>query len=145
MDKLKPIYNINPTAGNSKGFKHTFEAKNKMKGRKLTDETKNKLKSLALGRKLSEETKLKMSISRKGRKPTTGIKVEVTDINSNVTTSYKSIRQAAKGIGIHDTTLADYKKKIQKMEVGTISPYRNQYIIKFLRAVPSDPNSRGED
>jgi group I intron endonuclease len=31
IDQLKPEYNINPTAGNTKGYKHTIEAIEKMR------------------------------------------------------------------------------------------------------------------
>lgn len=52
IDLLKPDYNINPLAGNSKGYKHT-------------EESLEKMRSLALGRKHSEKVKLAMSDSHK--------------------------------------------------------------------------------
>lgn len=54
IDLLKPEYNINPAAGNTKGYKHTTESIEKMR-------------SNALGRKHTEEVKLAMSESRKGK------------------------------------------------------------------------------
>lgn len=53
IDLLKPEYNLNPTAGNSKGYKHTVESMEKMR-------------TAALGRKHSEQVKQAMSESRKG-------------------------------------------------------------------------------
>jgi hypothetical protein len=55
-----------------------------------------------------------MSSSHIGQKPTTGLKVEVTDINTNVTTMYESKIKAAKGIGVDEKTLANYEKKLNK-------------------------------
>jgi hypothetical protein len=46
-----------------------------------------------------------MSEARIGREPTTGIKVEVTDIQTNITTIYESIVKAAKGLGVDVKTL----------------------------------------
>jgi group I intron endonuclease len=48
IDLLKPILNLNPTAGSSLGFKHS-------------DETKALLASLRMGKSLSEETKQLLS------------------------------------------------------------------------------------
>lgn len=53
IDLLNPEYNINPIAGNSKGYKHT-------------EESIEKMKKLAKGRKHSEEVKQAMSLNRKG-------------------------------------------------------------------------------
>lgn len=53
IDLLKPEYNLNPTAGNLKGYKHTVESMEKMH-------------TAALGRKHSEQVKQAMSESRKG-------------------------------------------------------------------------------
>jgi len=130
IDVLKPDYNLNPLAGNTKGYKHTTE-------------TIEKMRSRALGRKHSEETiKKKMSSSRYGREPTTGFKVEVTDITPNVTTMYKSVRQAAKGIGINVKTLSNYEKTQQ--EKGINSPYKNHFIIKFLINGSGGPRGGGK-
>ena len=48
IDLLKPVLNLNPTAGSSLGFKHS-------------DETKALLASLRMGKSLSEETKQLLS------------------------------------------------------------------------------------
>jgi group I intron endonuclease len=53
IDLLKPILNINPTAGSSLGFKHSEETKallsNLRKGKSLSDETKSLLSDLFSG------------------------------------------------------------------------------------------------
>ena len=92
MVELKPKYNVNPLAGNSRGYKHT-------------DEIKTKLRAMALGRVASEETRKKMSEAHIGQGPTTGIKVEVTDTKTSITTIYESIVKAAKGLGVNVKTL----------------------------------------
>lgn len=53
IDFLLPEYNLNPFAGNSKGYKHTQESIEKMR-------------YLALGRKHTEEVKKSMSENRSG-------------------------------------------------------------------------------
>jgi len=53
IDSLNPAYNLNPTAGSSKGYRHTAESIDKMR-------------EVALGRKHTEEVKQAMSASRKG-------------------------------------------------------------------------------
>jgi group I intron endonuclease len=55
IDLLNPEYNVNPTAGNSKGYKHTVESMEKMR-------------TAALGREHSEQVKQAMSESRMGDK-----------------------------------------------------------------------------
>ena len=130
MDKLKPQYNISRTAGNSLGYRHTTEIK-------------DKLKFLALGRKHSEETRIKMSKSLMGRKPTTSIKIEVTDTNTNVTTLYESQKEAAKDMGVDEKTLWHYKQKIKQVKVKTENLYKNKFRIQFFRD-DSKPSSRGK-
>ena len=61
-------YNILSTAGSSVGFKHTDEAKEKMKGREHTDETKSRISATKKGHSTSEETKSKISATKKGQK-----------------------------------------------------------------------------
>ena len=53
INRFKPEYNLNPTAGNSSGYRHT-------------PESVIKIREAALGRKHSEEVKKLMSLSRNG-------------------------------------------------------------------------------
>lgn len=54
IDLLKPDYNLNPLAGNSKGYKHTLESLEKMKNRVISSETKTKM-SLSAKERLKRE------------------------------------------------------------------------------------------
>ena len=130
MDELKPKYNINPLAGNSRGYKHS-------------DRTKKILRAMGLNRVVSEETRKKMSEVHIGQEPTTGIKVEVTDIKTNITTIYESIVKAAKGLGVNVKTLWDYEQKLKQMELEPKNLYKNKWLINFLRE-DSNLSSRGK-
>jgi len=52
--------------------------------------------------------------------------IEVTDIKNNITTSYDSIREAAKALNINHTRIVIYFKLNQK------KPYKGQYTFKKL-------------
>jgi group I intron endonuclease len=56
-------YNLTPTAGNSKGVKHTEETRKRMSDakKKMTQETKEKMRQNNIGKKLTEEHKAKIS------------------------------------------------------------------------------------
>lgn len=144
IDLLKPEYNINPQAGNYQGYKHT-------------PESIEKIRSNALGRKHSDQVKKLMSESRKGinnnfygkkhsketldlfrnialtrtKLPKAGVEVEVTDIETNLTISYESIRKAAKAINSDIKSLSRREKS--QLENGTNTPYRGIYQIVFKR------------
>lgn len=76
FDVLKPEYNLLPTAGSPRGYKHTAESLMKQRiaqiGRKHSDETRQKMSRSAmgnqrtLGRHHSAESRQKMGISRIG-------------------------------------------------------------------------------
>jgi group I intron endonuclease len=144
MDLLKPEYNINPKAGNSKGYKHT-------------PESIEIIRSLALGRKHSDQVKNLMCENRKGinnsfygkkhisealnlmkntalnrtklSKP--GIQVEITDLETKLTDTYESIRKAANAINSDIKSLSRREKS--QLEKGINTPYRGRYIIVFKR------------
>lgn len=98
IDKLKPEYNINPIAGNSKGYKHSPESIEKMqllaKGRKHTEETK---KGMSINRKglnnsfygkthtLKSKTLMKEIALNRTDPSNPGISVEITDLTSKST------------------------------------------------------------
>ena len=144
IDRIKPEYNLNPSAYNSKGYKHTIESIEKMS-------------KVAIGRKHSDEVRRLMSDNRKGKdnpffgkkhKPETivlfkeiaenrekfpvkGIEVEITNLDNKTTTIYSSIREAAKAIDSDIKTILR-REKIQ-VEKGINTPYRNKYIITIKR------------
>ena len=89
------LYNTNPIAGNSLGYKHTEESLLKMskihQGHITSDEVKQKIsKSLqgninGLGYKPSAETRLKLSEAAKGRKHTEETKRKIGEANKGNT------------------------------------------------------------
>lgn len=62
-----------------------------------------------------------------------GIKVEVTDSRTNETTTYNSLRLAAKALNT-DLKALYYNEKIQK-ERGKLIPFKNHYYLKIVRGV----------
>jgi group I intron endonuclease len=148
IDLLKPDYNTNPIAGSSKGYKHS-------------EESIEKIRKALLGKKRSEEVKLAMSESRKGEnnsfygkkhtkeaisllkaayanrekspvQPPVGIEVEITDLETKITTTYESIRKAAKAIGSDIKSISRREKS--QLEKGINTPYRNRYMIVIRRS-----------
>lgn len=145
IDLLKPEYNLNPLAGNSKGYKHT-------------PESIEKIRSQVLGRKHSDQVKKVMSESRKGinnnfygkkhstetldlfrnialnrtKLPKAGVEVEITDLETKLTTTYESIRKAAFAINSDIKSLSRREKS--QLEKGVNTPYRGRYMIVFKRS-----------
>ena len=145
IDKLNSEYNLNKLAGNSSDYVHTPESIEKMR-------------TLALGRKHNEEVKKLMSESRKGvnnnffgkkhteesidliraaafkrtklSKP--GIEVEITDLETKLTTTYESIRKAAKDINSDIKSLSRREKSQRGKGINT--PYKGRYMIVFKRS-----------
>lgn len=87
IDLLKPEYNICKTAGSTLGFQYTEESKAKMAAAKKGNKN-------CLGKIHTEETKKKMREAQKDKCKT----LEVFDLETNETTSYNSIREAAKAL-----------------------------------------------
>jgi hypothetical protein len=111
----------------------------------------------ALGRKQSEDVKKSMSLNRKqennsffGKKhkeesivlmkkaalnrdklPKPGIEVEITDLETKLTNSYSSIRQAALALNSDIKTILR-REKLQ-IEKGINTPYRKRYFITIKR------------
>jgi group I intron endonuclease len=79
IDKYKPEYNICQIAGNTLGYKHTSETKNKIKlavlGKKHSESSKQKMKEVhklnpskgMLGKKHSEESRQKIGIKHSNK------------------------------------------------------------------------------
>jgi group I intron endonuclease len=145
IDLLKPEYNTNPTAGSSKGYIHTAESIEKMC-------------IAGLGRKHTEGVRLAMSESRKGKNnaffgkthsdqslalikaaannriksAVPGLEVEITDLETKLTTTYESIRKAAVAIGSDIKSISRREKS--QLEKGINTPYRNRYMIVIRRS-----------
>lgn len=68
IDRLKPEYNLSPTAGNLLGFRLTDEQRAACKGRKQTEEWVQKRSQSHVGAKRSEETRRRISEAMTGKK-----------------------------------------------------------------------------
>lgn len=119
------------------------------------------MRDAALGRKHTEKVRLAMSESRKGKNnpfygktqslrqekslallkaaaanrektPVPGIEVEITDLETKLTTTYESIRKAAKAIGSDIKSISRREKS--QLEKGINTPYRNRYMIVIRRS-----------
>ena len=148
LDHFDFDYNVLEKANSSLGYKHNSETIKKMKGRtnllgyKHTEETKAKLKELQINKKHSVDnleklreiwaerkfnslntTKIKTIIE--DRKKIKGKTVVVTNIETNVSTEYISISEAASALNITRTTLRTYIK--------------NKTVLNILKQKPSLP------
>jgi group I intron endonuclease len=144
IDLLKPEYNINLVAGNSTGYIHTAESLEKIRqatlGRTHTKEVRQLMScsrkgvnNAFYGKKHSEETiaSLRLAAANRTKLPVQGVEVEITDLVTNLTTSYESIRKAAKAIDSDIKTLSRREKS--QLENGINTPYRGRYVIIFKR------------
>jgi group I intron endonuclease len=127
-------------AGNSLGYKHI-------------PENKEKIRENTLGRKHSAEVRKAMSENRKGlnnnffgkfhtqkvkdqlssialnriKPPRPGFEVVVNDIETDSIKVYSSIREAARNLG---TTISVLHRRDK---LGLVKPYRNRYLINIKR------------
>jgi group I intron endonuclease len=155
LDRLKPEYNISLTAGAPMtGRNHSELTKVKIseghKGKILLEETKAKMAAAALGRQHHEETIGKMRAAKLGKthteetraklraaalnreKPAVpGIRVEITDLQTKLTTTYDSIRKAADAINSDIKTILNREKS--QLTKGINTPYRGRYMIVIKR------------
>jgi group I intron endonuclease len=93
------------------------------KGKKLSFETITKISEAKLGIKRSPETidKIKAYQSTRVKQPVPGTKLSVTDLNSNETVIYESVRKAAVALGTNHTTIRNYLK-LKK-------PYKGRFLL----------------
>lgn len=85
------------------------------------------------GKKHSPETlqKLKKFAANRNYSPVPGLEVEITDIETKVTTVYDSVRKAASAINSDIKTLLRREKSHN--EIGVNILYRNKYFITIKR------------
>nr|QDG01213.1 GIY-YIG endonuclease [Scytalidium sp.] len=113
----------------STGRKHTDEVKDLMSqnrrginnpfyNKKHTFETLEKLKDIARNRDYT---------------PVKGLEVEITDLETKITNTHSSIREAAKFLDYDIKTLL--RREASQLNKGTNKPYRNRYIININRDV----------
>lgn len=107
------------------GRSHSEESLKKMSsahiGSKKSEETKLKMSTAQLGSKKSEESKLKNLLSSKTR-----VKVEVTDLETNISTIYESQSQASRALSCSHKIISQYLKREQKVA------YLGRYIFKKI-------------
>lgn len=144
IDLIGPEYNTNPTAGSTKGYKHTKESIEKMKlsatGRTHSHEIKELMSITRRGtnnsffnKKHSPETIEIMKEIARNRKyvPVKGLEVEITDLDTKTTTVHSSIREAAKFLQSDIKIIL--RRESSQLEKGINTPYRNRYIININR------------
>ena len=102
----------------------------KFKDRKFTSNQLEKLRAHLIELNKSEEQRLgaKKRMLKLNEK---GIKVEVTDLRTNETTIYNSLRKTAEALSTYLKALR-YNENIQ-IERGTIVPFKKHYILKIKR------------
>ena len=111
---------------------------NPMYGKNHTEETRTKISDALTGKNLSEETRTKISDAKKGRNLSdetrkkisdaqpTSQQIEVTDLQEKTTTTYNSIREAARALNINKSVIDTYFIRNQQ------KPYKGQYTFKKL-------------
>ena len=90
LNLLKPDYNVVELAGNTLGYKHNEESLEKMRNFVMSDDLRAK--------KAINVVKYATAANM--------VPVVVEDIYTNEKTEYKSVREAALALGIHNTTLS---------------------------------------
>ena len=128
LNLLNPEYNIQEIAGEYKGYNHPDDV------RKLMSESRRGINNPFFGKTHSKETIALMSVKAKNRTkcPVPGFEVEIMDLETNLTTTYDSIRKAAKVIDSDIKSLSRHEKL--KLEKGSSKPYRNRYVINVKRS-----------
>jgi group I intron endonuclease len=134
IDAVQPEYNILKTAGSSLGYQHIKEAKQKMSEAKLgisrpklSEDTRRRMSAAKLGTSLSEETRFRMSAARKGKTKIEGsgrpkCPIEVLDLETGIKIIYPSIGEAARALGIRQSTITLYFSCHSK------KPFKGRYI-----------------
>lgn len=146
IDLIKPEYNINPKAGNTKDYKHTEKSVEKMRQaalgkthskevKRLMSETRKGVNNPFYGKKHSKEAiaSLSYAASSRTKQPKAGVEVKITDLHTNITTVYESIRKAASAIDSDIKTLSRREKS--QREKGINTPFRSRYTIVFKRVL----------
>jgi len=88
-------------------------------GSKRNEETRAKISATRKGILKSEETKAKISASISAYHSK---KIEVLDLETNISTTYDSIRAAARALNINHCVISTYFSRNQ------IKPYKKRYV-----------------
>lgn len=131
MDALNPSYNVLKIAGSVWGCAHTEETIAKFKARVRSSEHQSKILDHLAKHNASEEQRIKARERILAINENKGIKVEVADVRTQITTTYTSIRKAAEGLGT-DSKALQYNERVQR-EKGIIKLFKKYYIVKISR------------
>lgn len=123
IDLYKPALNLNPTAGSSKGFRHTAESKKLMsefrKGKTLSEEAKKRLSTLFSGelnpfwsKTHSSDTLKRMSLSKLGYLNPMYNKKKSNEFINNMHKDRTGYNNPMFGKAKSEETLAKLRKKI---------------------------------
>ena len=129
IDNIKPEYNVLPVAGSRLGYLHKEETLIKFKNRKLTPEQKAKLikhlshlTSTDEHKERSKQRMLKINAKK-------GFHLEVLDLETEKTSVYFSIREAAKNLDCTHSSIIYVIKIFQ--DKGINKPLKGRYLIKI--------------
>jgi len=127
LDLLKPKYNIQKLAGKYPDYKHPDEVKQTM------SDSRKGLNNPFYGKTHTEESLAQMKAAAVNRlkPPVPGLEVEITDLITNITTIYDSIRKAA--IAINSDIKTILRREKAQLEKGINTPYRKRFIITIKR------------
>ena len=163
LDHFDFYYNVLEKADSLLGYKHTSKTLAKMKGRKNalgykhTLETISKLRKYQQNKKHSVEALIKMSevwanrkfkskevtekeLHTQNRTKIKGKIVLVTNINSNISTEYLSISEAASALNITRLTLRNYVKNKTVFNVLKQDPSGNRVLKESFLIKVKDTN-----
>jgi hypothetical protein len=77
-------------------------------------------------------SRIKAAAAKREKSPVAGLEVEITDLETKLTTTYESIRKAAKAINSDIKSISRREKS--QLEKGINTPYRNRYMIVIKRS-----------
>jgi group I intron endonuclease len=134
IDLLKPEYNLSLIARNTKGYKHHIKNKNIIQETKEVLNHYNRWNNNFINNKIQNKKSvslLKVASAKINKSFVSGIKVEITNIETKITTIYESIRKAAEAINSDIKTILRREKSQRNKGINT--PYRNKYTIIIKR------------
>jgi len=79
-----------------------------------------------LGRQHSEATRANLLALNLGIRQKKCVKIQVTDLETNIKTDYYSMGEAAKALDVHRGTISQYISKKQQ------TPYKGRYIFSVI-------------
>jgi group I intron endonuclease len=109
LNFLKPEYNILQIAGSLLGFKHSEKTLNQLRGRKRSLEHKAKISASMFGK-------------NNAKNQPSSLKIEVTDLEKNISTIFNSMGEAARALKIAQAIISTYFRNNQK------KPYKGRYV-----------------